>query len=291
MRSRTALFGTTLLGTTLILAAPRLSLSPGPVTRGHRGIADQCLECHTPFGGLPVAKCTHCHPLDSIGIGGGTELRPTAADTAVAGMHQSVARADCLDCHSDHAGPDPANATRKFSHQALSSDSRQRCATCHDGNRPTDALHRQVDDECGACHTTTEWKPATFDHQKFGLHRSCTACHEPKRPTDELHRGLGEDCGACHTTSVWKPATFEHDRYFVLDRDHRPSCRTCHTNVRSYQSYTCYGCHEHSQSRMIAEHREEDITDLSDCVRCHRSAEEREGHRQGGREHREEDDD
>jgi hypothetical protein len=336
MQGRTALFGTTLIAAALIIALPRLSLSPGPMTRGHADIANDCLGCHTPLRGLPTEKCIHCHRLDSIGIGGRAVLRPTGADTALTGMHNSFAKTDCLECHTDHAGPDPVNATRGFSHEALGSDFRQRCTTCHDGNRPVDDLHRQAGDDCGACHTTTEWKPATFDHQKFGmrqgctachaqkrpaddLHRQvgddcgachtttewkpatfdhrkfgmrqgCTACHERKRPTDELHRQMGSDCGACHTTNAWKPATFEHNQYFVLDRDHRTSCGTCHTESGSYKSYTCYGCHEHSQSRILAKHEEEGIANLRDCVRCHRSADEHEGGHEGGREHHDDDD-
>lgn len=205
-------------------------------------------------------------------------------------MHNSFAQTECLECHSDHAGPDPANATREFSHEALNADSRQRCTACHDGSRPADELHRQVGDDCGACHTTTEWKPATFDHQRFAMRRVCAACHEQKRPADELHRQVADDCGACHTTRAWEPATSEHDQYFVLDRDHRVSCRTCHTEVGTYKSYSCYGCHEHSQSGMLAEQREEGISDLRDCARCHRSADEHEGGRERGGEHREDDD-
>jgi len=54
-------------------------------------------------------------------------------------------------------------------------------------------------------------------------------------------------------------------------------------------AYTCYGCHEHTPAKIRAEHEEEGIRDFSDCVQCHRSAQEeprergREGGREGGR--------
>jgi hypothetical protein len=290
MRSRTALVGTTLLAAGLITASPRLSLSPGPMTKGHEDMANNCLACHTPLRGLPPAKCIGCHPLDSLGIATRTAPPPTGADTILTDMHKSFAATDCLECHTDHAGPDPANATREFSHGALRSELRLQCTVCHGSSRPADDLHQQLADECGACHTTRTWKPATFDHQRFAI-RSCTACHEQERPADELHRVVGDDCGACHTTAAWEPATFEHDRYFMLDRDHRASCRTCHTQIGSYRSYTCYGCHEHSLPRVMAEHREEGISDFSDCVRCHRSADEHEGGRERGPGWRDNDDD
>ena len=46
---------------------------------------------------------------------------------------------------------------------------------------------------CSACHTTTEWKPATVDHRKF-TREACTTCHDQKRPADALHRQVGNDC-------------------------------------------------------------------------------------------------
>jgi hypothetical protein len=41
-----------------------------------------------------------------------------------------------------------------------------------------------------------------------------------------------------------------------------------------YASYTCYGCHEHSRSKIRAEHIEEGIRNYENCVECHRSGDE-----------------
>src|SRR5512140_1020356 len=107
MRSRTALVGTLILALGLIALSPRLSLSAGPLTQGHADIAGNCLSCHTPLRGLPGYKCIACHPLDSIGIARRTLVQPASARPALAGMHTEFRNADCLDCHSDHAGADP----------------------------------------------------------------------------------------------------------------------------------------------------------------------------------------
>lgn len=167
MQSRTALAGTLVLALAIIAASPRLALSPGTVTRGHAQIAGDCLSCHTPFLGAPSAKCIQCHPLDSIGIAGRRVVPPDSVRPALAGMHTGFRRADCLDCHTDHAGPDPANATLAFSHQALSASQRPRCVGCHEGNRPADELHGKVADDCASCHTTEAWTPATFAHEQY----------------------------------------------------------------------------------------------------------------------------
>lgn len=286
MQSRTAMLGTLLLSAAILLASPRLALTPGPVTEGHAEIAGNCLSCHTLLRGLPAAKCIACHQLDSIGITRRDLAEPAPVRPALAGMHAEFRTADCLDCHTDHAGADPALATHAFSHEALSATGRERCTGCHASSRPTDGLHREAGDKCGSCHTTRAWTPATFEHETLSATQraQCTSCHTGDLPSDPLHRDVGTDCAACHTTRAWTPATFEHQRYFVLDRDHDASCRTCHTEPANYKAYTCYGCHEHTPANVVGQHREEGISNLRDCARCHRSGEGEGGEGHGGRE-------
>ena len=81
-----------------------------------------------------------------------------------------------------------------------------------------------------------------------------------------------------HTQEAWLPATFEHEKYFRFDRHHDTDCATCHVN-NDYGSYTCYGCHEHSRSKIRAEHVEEGIYQYENCVECHRSGDEDEAER------------
>jgi hypothetical protein len=279
MQSRTALIGTVLFTVGFIAVSPRRALNPGPLTAGHEEFSNQCLTCHTPYLGAPAAKCVLCHPLDSIGL----QRRQTTAAAeprpVLAGMHRSFVRTDCLECHTDHAGPDLRGATRAFSHEALSSDFLQRCTGCHEGNRPADSLHAQATAECSACHGTGAWKPTTFRHEALsaGSLQRCSGCHESKRPRDTLHQQGGGECGACHVTRAWTPASFTHGDFFVLDGNHQARCVTCHTEPSNYRVYTCYGCHEHSEARIASKHREEGIGNFGDCVRCHRSGSEHEG--------------
>jgi hypothetical protein len=221
-----ALIGTLVFAAGLILISPRRALSPGSLTQGHTDIAGGCLSCHAPLRGIPGFKCIACHPLDSVGIAHRSLVQPANVRPALAGMHTEFGSANCLACHTDHAGVDPKGATRAFAHENLSPSLRRRCVGCHVGNRPADELHREVADDCASCHTTQAWTPASFEHQKF----------------------------------------------FVLDRDHNVTCQTCHIESPGYRQYTCYGCHEHTPPRIADRHREEGISDLQDCVRCHRSA-------------------
>jgi formate dehydrogenase maturation protein FdhE len=124
---------------------------------------------------------------------------------------------------------------------------------------------------CAQCHKTEGWKPASFDHAMLSAAERghCESCHQP--PKDVLHRPIKADCGRCHTTQAWKPAIFDHDRLFRLDGDHNVECAVCHAGGE-FGRYTCYGCHEHTPANVRAQHREEGIADLNNCVRCHRSA-------------------
>ena len=90
---------------------------------------------------------------------------------------------------------------------------------------------------------------------------------------DTFHHFFIYNCYKFHTTSKWKPSTFDHSNYFVLDKDHNAECTTCHAN-NNFKAYTCYGCHEHSESKIRAEHLEEGINNFSDCASCHKSGDE-----------------
>lgn len=198
---------------------------------------------------------------------------------------------DCFACHTPFIGA-----------------SAKRCMTCHkpeDIGRLTttgEALtkkntsipfHQQlISQDCLSCHTdhagVQRLKPAgNFDHAllKTGVRDECGSCH--KSPTDSLHRQISGNCRQCHSQNQWSPATFDHTKYFVLDNDHSTQCVTCHVG-NNYQRYTCYGCHEHTPENIRSEHREEGISDINNCIECHRSANKHENERgrgDGNREH------
>lgn len=274
VRARAAAVATTLAAATLIAVSPRWAFGPGAMTAGHARLADDCLGCHAPLRGVPASRCLGCHPIEKIGAA-------RAARPEIARVHALLAADDCLECHSEHGGPHRSAATPRFTHARLPTTVRSNCTACHRARRPDDERHRQAGESCDACHRTEAWKPASVDHARLSAQQACAACHARQRPRDALHAQAGEGCGACHTTSAWRPATFAHEKFFMLDRDHSVACRTCHADPASYKAYTCYGCHAHTPAGMAAEHSEEGIRDLDNCVRCHRSAD-KHGGRAGG---------
>jgi hypothetical protein len=187
--------------------------------------------------------------------------------------HQALSR-DCFACHVPFGGAAP-----------------QRCIACHVpaeiGLRTTAGapiapgterppFHQALaSQDCLACHSDhpspgfTEISRTRFSHALLdrALAGRCASCHKP--PADALHSDPGADCGQCHGQKGWLPARFDHDRHFVLDGPHDVPCGTCHAS-NQFSRYTCYGCHAHRPEAILAEHREEGIGSIDDCVACHR---------------------
>ncbi len=210
-------------------------------------------------------------------------VSPGNLKPAHAGLQQN-----CFACHAPFRGA-----------------SSERCIACHTvadiGRRTTKGspvsgfplrppFHQELaSQDCMACHTDhprprlTRNIERAFDHARLKpdtrLH--CATCH--RAPANDLHRGADPPCAQCHNTRAWTPATFDHGRYFSLAPPHDTTCSTCHVGG-NYRAYNCYGCHEHQKGRTEAQHREEGVRDIENCVRCHRSAdgEGRENGRESG---------
>jgi len=196
---------------------------------------------------------------------------------------------DCFSCHTLLAGAPAA-----------------KCAACHrpgqighltvkGGPLPepsprSQLIHRAVGGECERCHSehgSRLGRNATrqFSHDLLPIDvaAGCAVCHAFQRPADTLHLAASGECSPCHLTKGWKPATYDHDRSFRLDANHPPRCADCHRAGSSFKEYTCTGCHEHSVDRMASKHREEGITDLARCRRCHPSGNEHDTVGEGGK--------
>jgi len=205
-------------------------------------------------------------------------------------------------------------------HTPLKGVQQDKCLTCHQlknrrlssvsgakiFNRRSNLIHSLVVNAgCGTCHqehkgTPFETAKTIFTHSSLPLDikSECGLCHSDQKPNDAIHSYQNITCGICHVVASWKPATFaDHQKYFTLDGNHPANCVSCHPSKISFKEYTCYSCHEHSQSKILAEHREEGIVDITNCVKCHRSAnkdeakkERKVGETQNDGDHSEEDD-
>lgn len=170
----------------------------------------------------------------------------------------------CTVCHAPAdigikttKGQTLVSKTRKASfHQELME---QNCMACHS-------------DHAGPKLTRKDRKPFSHALLKPTVREACHSCH--KAPENNLHRNVKDSCTQCHSQQGWKPATLNHDKLFLLDGDHKTECVTCHVKA-DYNQYTCYGCHEHQPDRIRSKHEREGIRNFDNCVKCHRSADDK----------------
>jgi Class III cytochrome C family len=199
---------------------PQLMVAPGAVVPAHAAFAQDCFACHAPLRGAAADRCLSCHATDRIGLFT-SKGRPLPRRKAV--FHQKLIEAECMACHTDHAGPRlTGHHLAQFDHALLRPQARTACAGCH--MPPSDPLHRKLGGaNCSQCHSATSWRPATFAHDRFfRLDRdhnvTCTTCHlgnNFKRTTcygchehkpariialhrEEGVRGNIERCARCH---------------------------------------------------------------------------------------------
>lgn len=280
-----------------------------PLVGAHNAI--ECARCHVNGQFAGTAKdCFSCHESD---------FKLTTNPNHIANNYPR----DCLTCHNNNAWR-PAtfdhNRTRfplAGAHLAVA------CDQCHANNRytgtPTDCfschqtdfqratnpnhLAANFSQTCTTCHTTSAWKPSTFDHNRtnfalLGAHttatcnqchvnnrfagtpRDCFSCHQTdfQRPLDPNHVTLNfsHDCTTCHTMNAWLPATFDHDsQYFrIYSGKHRgkwQTCATCHVNASNYKVFECILCHEHDRTSMDDKHRGRTGYQYNSqaCYNCH----------------------
>ncbi len=198
---------------------PHLMISPGQPMEAHSALATDCFACHSPFIGAPSDRCIACHRVDGIGLET-VDGRPIGNENKRVAFHQQLVEEDCLACHSEHRGVQAFRPIGHFSHDLLQPGPRQQCAACH--ARPTDTLHRGIEDDCSGCHTDKAWLPATLDHDRhfrFDRHHTtecatchiendysqytCYGCHEHSRSairSEHWEEGIRdyENCVECH---------------------------------------------------------------------------------------------
>ncbi len=165
----------------------------------HAQLGGGCGACHAaPWSTRTMAdRCIACHADVGTQISGKGGIH--------GGLMAAIGASACSVCHSEHLGPNGA-LTANFNHndfpfKLTGAHVNVPCQLCHTTaaslqdlrNTPQDCYSCHAKDDhhngtfgtdCGACHTTTSWADATFDHTIFPLNHgtnqqasTCTTCH------------------------------------------------------------------------------------------------------------------
>ncbi len=265
----------------------------GPAATAYAATPVDCYSCHAADYHAATAPdhaaagfdhdCTLCHDPFGAGWSGRRFLHP--ASFPLVGAHALLT---CAECHTD-------------GFEATATD----CIACHrddyEGATDPDHLAASFPEDCAACHGSSAWTPAVFDHAATGLaltgaHRTldclachaggyagtpteCVACHQADYDgtTDPAHAATGfpTTCVDCHGTSAWTPADWDHDTLFpIYSGRHRGEwndCADCHVVTGDYGVFECIFCHEHDQSQTDRDHSEVSGYEYSStaCLECH----------------------
>jgi hypothetical protein len=183
-------------------------LSPGPLSREHQKLEQNCKNCHKPLDKSAQTKlCRDCHKEISKQID---------AQRGYHGKDQRARTAACRTCHTEHKG---RNATiTSFDRDVFNHDLTE---------YPLVGGHRKV--ACASCHKTgAKFAAASVN---------CVDCHK----SDDPHRGrLGPACATCHSEQGWKPTRFNHEktRFPLRGKHAEATCQSCHPDQRFQKTPT-----------------------------------------------------
>ncbi len=230
-----------------------------PLTGKHVDIP-ACESCHGggQFVDTPT-QCVACHREDDA--------------------HNTQYGTDCETCHRTSGWKDASFDHNRTSFRLTGAHESVRCESCHTNGEyagtpascvachaPDDVHAGSFGTDCAACHSTTTWRGAAFDHQVTGffltgkhVSTACEKCHvggvyagTPTRCVDchgddDAHSGtFGWECADCHATEKWGGAALDHNATgFPLTGRHKDtSCEKCHVGgVYAGTPTRCVDCH------------------------------------------------
>ncbi len=243
--------------------------------------ADRGRAAHGDFGSY--GDCSSCHDANGFA---NSSFGHDRVGFSLTGAHEDT---PCQECHGDSTPDSPtihrnrpstielarldANVAvgvlaANFPPNAAATSPIRGCNDCHE-----DVHAGSVGSTCTECHTTSAWRPSTFDairHAETRLPLSgeharvdCDQCHLQGRlqPTPtacadchlDRHDGLlGDACETCHSARGFLP---------VEDFDH---ALTGFPHEGPHIGLDCGRCHEGERGRAMAE-----ADDATNCGVCH----------------------
>jgi len=212
----------------------------GSAIPAHPVTTADCGSCHTTESFLPAfgvdhsdpavlaQRCDACHGVSATGIPLTTPFYEHMPIKVVDGVNDE----DCRTCHS------PGSFSTGFYDHDIVPSPVYSCTTCHNNKITAGKFINHIpttpaDQECDACHVTTGFIPATFDHA--GITNNCESCHDGNITIGKTisHLPTTQDCSVCHATSNVDNSTFKDTPNFahtgIVD-----NCESCHSGKTAY---------------------------------------------------------
>lgn len=271
------------------------------------GIPIKCETCHTSIGWKPstfnhlttgyelkdshksIVQCADCHRGNLISAKQGCiSCHQVQYDNAP--NHKKVNfSTDCAACHTqknwvessfNHAATNyPLTGAHKTAecfdcHVTTLAGTSTVCSNCHLPSYTSSQIPAHtsagIPMDCSTCHTTTAWKPSSFNHtttgyELKGAHKAigqcsqchkgsvtsapqiCIGCHQAQYDVAPGHKinSYATDCAKCHSQDNWLATSFDHSTTnFPLTGAHSQTlCSSCHKNGYAGTPTVCNSCH------------------------------------------------
>jgi hypothetical protein len=236
----------------------------------------RCTECHTDyhqgqFKEKHSNNCAECHTVKGFKPSTFSVERHDRTLFALKGAHIAI---PCDDCHKGAVTKEQVFHLPNF-----------RCEACHVDFHKGQFAKQMVEHSCAQCHSTLEWKMASFDHANtrfplVGKHRTakCSDCHretivngarsvqytslpvECQSCHKDIHAAQfaanGETrCAACHSPEDWHSLLFNHETQSLFHL------------TGAHKKVPCGGCHKEEKSEVQTFVRYKPLA--SQCESCH----------------------
>ncbi len=235
-----------------------------------------CTDCHGDFHEGQFTEryssnCAVCHTVRGFKPSSFSFSQHNQGRFSLSGAHIAV---PCESCHRKPGANHLVFQFRSF-----------RCGDCHADFHKGQFAAQMTEHSCAQCHSTAEWKMASFDHSKtkfplVGKHRSvkCADCHKERTINgvrSVQYAGLTRDCQSCHNDI--------HQNQFRAD-DQTP-CARCHSPegwhsllfnhetqssfqlTGAHKNVPCGGCHKQEKVGTAVFVRYKPVP--SRCESCH----------------------
>lgn len=210
----------------------RQLMSPGPLSKAHAFIGDNCAACHTSVAGVTRAKCVICHANDSELV----QRQPTA-------FHATIS--ECAPCHYEHVPG--AQRPIHMDHAALA---RIGLAQLGGGDEPQKQQRARLLSWVRSGSGVPS-NPALGSEEKL---LSCVSCHQ----VQDVHKGnFGDNCALCHGSKIWFIADYVHPSPSTRQ------CAQCHTASPCHFMEGCLG--------MMGQMAGGEGARLGQCYLCHKT--------------------
>lgn len=210
--------------------------NPGPVSKYHAFIENDCQACHRPGMSINPNKCLACHAND-----------PYLPQSQRTRFHEYIG--ECAQCHVEHLGRDKMPI--QMQHGAIVDILKWQMDTIgKDQGKMSSAEIKDIKNIINTVGAKISMSRPYVTKKEAAL--NCITCHS----SEDVHHGyFGPDCTVCHSTTKWHVPNYRHPL------EGTKNCGECHVAPLNHYTRMFLSACQHQFGYFVS--------DVSYCYACH----------------------